>query len=294
MKSKISASYSVPMFIALAALLIAVPLRVYQYFNIIDSNTGFYNKTDFSVYIMYAVLGISIIAGILFPFINHSKRIPQTNSKRSPGFLAVSVVMAVGVIIDSAMQVMTYFDLYNADLTAGTQTVSEYVSSQGGTILLLQAIFGGLSAVYFFVTGLSVGVGGSDGAKYKIFALVPVIWCIFRLLYRFKRTISFINVSDLLIELFMIVFAMLFFLAYAQVTSKVDGASVYWKMFAYGIPAVLFALVCFLPRLIVTIVGKGSLLSTQYGMYYSDIAFAIFAIYNLISRAKTPAHTFAE
>lgn len=287
MKTDNSLTYKIPLFSALLAVLIAVPLRVYQYFKIIDPETGFYNNVDFSVYIMYFILGASMIISIIMPYLKHKDMIPVSVCKKDPGYLAVSLIMAVGVIIDSAIMLVNYFELYSDGMASVYQTTSQYISNQGGTILLIQAILGIVAAVYFFVSGLTVGIGTSDGSKLKVLALAPTVWCIFRLLYRFKRTISFTNVSDLMLELFMIVFSMMFFLAFAQVIAKVDGQTVFWKIFSYGVPAATFALVCFIPRLIVIITGHADMLSKHYSLHISDITFAIFVAYNLITRART-------
>lgn len=277
--------YKLPLFTALAAMIIAVVLRVYQYFKVLDPETGFYNKTDFSVYLLYFVLGAAMLLSLGMFIVNRKKLVPIISVKKSPSFLVLSILLAVTVIVDSASQLMSYFDLYEEAVSAST-SVSDYVKAQGGSLLLLQAIFGAITAIYFFISGLSTTIGNADGTRLKIIALAPVIWMIFRLLYRFKRTISFINVSDLLLELFEIAFLMLFFLAYAQVVSKIDAPIVFWKLFAYGIPAAMFAMVCFLPRFIVAVTGNSDLLSPHHGIAYSDFSVALFIAYSLITRVK--------
>lgn len=285
MKNKTDIIYKLPLFVSLLALLVAVPLRVYQYFKVLEPETGFYSSNDISVYVMYILLGASMLLSVLIPLINKKKLITVTSVKKSPVFLVFSLILAVTIIIDSAGQLMNYFDLYDAASAAGG-TVTEYVKNQGGTFLLLQAVSGAVAAVYFFVSGLSVSLGNSDGSRLKILGLTPVLWYIFKLLYRFKRTISFTNVSDLMLELFAIVFLMMFFFALAQTVAKIDAQTVFWKIFAYGVPAAMFALMCFLPRFIVMIIGKSELLNTHYGVSYSDLGVAAYIIYNLLSRTK--------
>ena len=285
MKNKTDIIYKLPLFVSLFALLAAVPLRVYQYFKVLEPETGFYSSNDISVYVMYILLGAAMLLSVLIPLINKKKLITVTSVKKSPAFLVFSLILAVTIIIDSAGQLMGYFDLYDAASAAGG-TVTEYVKNQGGTFLLLQAVSGAVAAVYFFVSGLSVSLGNSDGSRLKILGLTPVLWYIFKLLYRFKRTISFTNVSDLMLELFAIVFLMMFFFALAQTVAKIDAQTVFWKIFAYGIPAAMFALMCFLPRFIVMIIGKSELLNTHYGVSYSDLGVAAYIIYNLLSRMK--------
>lgn len=277
--------YKLPLFTALAAMVIAVVLRVYQYFKVLDPETGFYNKIDFSVYLLYFVLGAAMLLSLGMFIVNRKKLTPIVSVKKSSSFLFLSILLAVSVIVDSAGQLMSYFDLYEEAVSLSS-SVSDYVKAQGGSLLLLQAVFGAISAIYFFISGLSATIGNTDGSKLKIIALSPVIWMIFRLLYRFKRTISFINVSDLFLELFEIAFLMLFFLAYAQVVSKIDAPVVFWKLFAYGIPAAMFAVVCFLPRFIVSVTGNSDLLSPHHGITYSDFSVALFIAYSLITRVK--------
>lgn len=295
MKIKINIKEMIPLLIALGVLVIAVPVRIAQYLTIIDAKTGFYNEINFSVYFLYFILGAGLILGLVIPFLRHKTIKPAPLSTKSVGFTAVSLVMAITLIIDSAVQLMTYFDMFTAASGYMGKSVSEYVAMQGGTILLLQAVFGALSAIYFFVSGVTIGLGNSDSSKYKIIALFPTVWCIFRLLYRFKRTISFVNVSDLLLELFFIVFSMMFFFALAQVNSKIDikdkgddlMKSVYWKIFGYGVPAAVLALVCFLPRAILVITGNSDHINSQYSVNISDLGFAVFTVYTCISALKS-------
>jgi len=284
---KVSNVYKISIFSVLAAVIITVPLRIYQYFKLMDPETGFYNTTDFTVYLMYAVLAAASVVAIALPLINKKKIQTVTSCKKSIGFLAVSLVMAVTIIIDSAKILMAYFDLFSTATGMGAMNINDYVQNQGGSIMLMQVLFGAIAALFFFINGLLVGVGNSDGSKLKILALSPVIWAIFKLLYRFKRTISFVNVSDLLLELFMIVFVMLYFLAFAQVISKIDSSAVFFKTISYGLPAILFAAICFIPRLILTVIGKADLLCSHYTVNFSDLGFIIFAFYNIISRIKT-------
>ena len=291
-----------PLFAALCALLIAVPVRIYQCLKIIDAKTGFYNEIDASVYVLYIVLAIGALAGFIIPFIRHKSLKPVSLCGKSLGFTIVSLVMALLLIIDSASQLMEYFDIFSEAASVSAFNVKEYVSAQGGTLLLLQAVSGAFAAIYFFVTGVTIGIGNADSSKYKILALVPTLWCIFRLLYRFKRTISFVNVSDLLLELFFIVFSMMFFFALAQVNSRVDindkGAemlsSVYWKVFGYGIPASLFALICFLPRFILLITGNSGNINVHYPVNFSDFGFALFTIYTCISAIRAEGNSSVE
>lgn len=297
MKNLTDPKKEMPLWVALAIILIAVPLRVVQYMHLIDASTGFYNTIDATIIILYGILGAGIIYPLIASYIKHNTIQPLQLCEKSVIFTVISIIFAITLVIDSVVQIGNFLEMFGTSAFSSAVEIKQYISQQGGMLLLLQAILGGLCGIYFTISGVIVGLGNADSSKLKILALLPTIWCIFRLLYRFKRTISFVNVSDLLIELFFIVFSMMFFFAVAQVNSKIDvnGSgkesdflkSTYWKIFGYGIPAIILATVCFLPRFILLISGNSDHINTHYPVNASDFGFILFAVYTCISGYKS-------
>lgn len=280
----------IPFFAVLAAILIAVPLRVYQYAKLINPATGFFDETDFSVIVVYGILAVAMIVCIVLPYISHKSIPTVTVGKNSKVFLAVSLIMAAGAVINGVDLVTDFIDLIsNAPRYLDRDGLSAYISAQGGTLLIAEGFFAALSGFHFLISGLSA-LNENAVSKFRILALSPVVWCVFRLLYRFKRTIAFTNVSDLFLELFAIVFAMVFFLAFAQIKSKIDAENIFWKIYAYGLPAAMFALVCFIPKLILLLTGKSELINPLHPAYISDLTIAVYAIYVCISSSKAESN----
>lgn len=281
----------IPFFAVLAAILIAVPLRVYQYAKLINPSTGFFDEKDFSVIVVYGILAVAMIICIVLPYLCHKSIPTVTVGKNSKVFLAVSLIMAAGAVISGVDLITDFIDLIsNAPRYLDRDGLSAYISAQGGTLLIAEGFFAALSGFHFLISGLSA-LNETAVSKFKILALSPVVWCVFRLLYRFKRTIAFTNVSDLFLELFAIVFAMVFFLAFAQIRSKIDAEDIFWKIYAYGLPAAMFALVCFIPKLILLITGKSELINPLHPVCISDLTFAVYAIYVCISSSKAESNT---
>ena len=286
---------TIPFIASLAALLVAVPIRVYQYLKLINPTTGFFDETDFSIFVLYGIIALAMLICIVISYINHKSLQPVAIGKNSKVFLAVSLLMALGTAIDCVSLIAEFSDLADkAPINISREFLFEYISSQGGTLTLIEAVFAAISAFYFVLSGLS-SINDNDGkTKFKILALSPVVWCVFRLLYRFKRTIAFINVSDLFIELFSIVMAMVFFLALAQIRSKIDADSIFWKIYAYGLPAAVLALVCFVPRLILVVTGNPDMINPLHSLRISDLTFAVYAIYICVSATKAEPKRISE
>lgn len=282
--------YKIPLFSILLAALVCIPLRVYQYCKLINPTTGFYDGVNITVYVVYAVLAICIAVCAGFAFIRRKSIKPVDVDCFSKGFSTVSIIMALGVAVESFSVLSDYLSLFSSSGSSYI-SVAEYASSQGGTIMLAQAVAGILATVYFAISGFAA-INKTLLPKIRLFTIIPVIWCIFRLLFRFRRTISFVNVSDLLLELFAIVFTMAFFLALAQVIAKIDSDTIFWKIFAYGFPAVILSLICFIPRFILILTGNSEQLNPLYGANLCDLTFAIYAVYICITavKAKTSAN----
>lgn len=282
MKTKaLTSGFGIGAIILIAAAIIALPVRTTQYFKILEGTTGFYTTTDWTVYLLFAVLAVAIIAFIALGFINRKKLDYSLETKKRPGFGILAAVTAIGLIIDAVICLNV---VYNPQVSLGISTATYEASQTANYVLTAQAVAAAVSALYFVTVCVGSLSGKSNGTEFKIISLAPVLWSIFRLVFRFTRTISYIRVSDLLFEMIMIIFMMLFFMAFAQVNAGIDAKNCEWKIASYGLSAALLALVCFIPRFIVTAGGNADLLYSYSSAEYCDIGIALFAIAAVLTR----------
>lgn len=283
MKTKKDFPFLTLFIVAAVSIVIFLPLRVYQYFEVLEPETGFYIKKDFSVYFMYAVMLIVCGLSVVLSFINRKALNTSAQMPEKTG-VAVYLVAAIGFIIDGAQKAMQFVDVYENYVYNFQQSLMQYLSDSGGMIFVIQAALSVISSLYFFALAIG-GITKKDNASsLKIIALAPSLWAAMRLLFRFKSTISFTNVSDLLLELFAIVFMMMFFFAFAQTTSHVDKGENYWKIFAYGIPTAVLSIACFVPRAVLSVVGHSDLIADGYSPEVCDFTVAIMILAVLISK----------
>lgn len=272
----------------IVAVVIALPLRVYQLMTNIQPETGFWvNASHFSIPILYAVLGIGTVLPLLLSFM-YKKGLGKTEAqgeKKVAGGV-ISFLTAAGLAVNAISRYGAFSDLYFAYSTSSQElSMMSYLSKSGATAMGLEAFFAVVSAIFFIMLAIAL-LTGKDPSEYKLLAIMPVFWAIFRIMHRFMRKISFLNVSELFLELLMIVFLLMFFMAFAQVTAKVNGKGMEWKLFAYGLPAALFCLLCFVPRLVVTILGHGDNISANSSIEFVDLAMAAFILFVLVDRSK--------
>lgn len=283
----VKSGFGIGCLIFAAAAVIALPVRILQFFTVMESGTGFYSETDWSVYLLYGVIAVAILSFIVFGFIKRKKLDYSLESIKRPGLSSLSLIAACGIMLDA----------YNCFMRIVSEesviTASDSAIDSSKLILMMEGIFALLSAIYFIMLWLTYLKGSSNGSGLWLLSLAPVLWSIFRLVIRFMRTISYIRVSELLIEMIMIAFMILFFMVFAQVNCGISGKGNEWKIAAYGLSAALLALVCFIPRLVVMISGNSDLFYSESTLEFCDLGTALFIIATVLTRVtdKLPEET---
>lgn len=249
-KIKLSAVF--PIFII--ATVAAVILRTWQAFNIIESDTGFFSTGHITIPILYAILVVAAIAIYMAAYVTKKVPEPRISNEKSISLGITCLLMCGGLginAVDCFYTFTTVYSQYTPFSSMAGSGLASYLLKTGATPRLIEMIFAILSIIWFIILATKFFSGTSDVSKRKFFALCPVFWSTFRIVQRFTRTISFVNVSDLLLELFMIAFMMLFFLFFAQVSSNINARAVMNKVYAYGLIAAMTALVISVPKVII-------------------------------------------
>lgn len=305
--------------VAAAGTALAVIIRLYQVFSgLIDFETGFYNSSDITVYLLYAILALTAISVFAICFL--TSEIPQEKmpEKKNMTVAVFAGIFAVTLVIEAVNQFGVFNDMYTSFNIAGSNFIVPakdrynltffmnslpYITKSGALPRLCEALFAVLSTVYFLVLAMKYsGLRKFDIAKMKALSLCPLFWATFRLVERFTRTISFMNVSSLFFEMFMIAFMMMFFMYFAQMSSKVNAVAISYKIFSYGLISAMFAAVVALPKIILTVVNSSYRDLMEAGSLacrpeWTDIAFCAFAaafLVHCLSSARIKNMTLKE
>ncbi|MBQ7595252.1 MAG: hypothetical protein IJU45_01170 [Clostridia bacterium] len=270
---------------AAASLILLVPLRVFQYLTNIEPGTGFYSKLDFSAYAVYALMLFCVVFSFIISFAGR-KNIAVKRVVDAPKLNACAFLLGgVGFASDAISSIAKYLSIQTGYSFNPSQSLYQYLSQEGGIIVLLQGIFAVLSAVYFGILAGAAFSNNDTAPKFRLMSLSGALWAVMKLLMMFKTKISFINVSDLFIELFACAFTMLFLFYFAVSLSQVDKGESYYKLYAYGIPAAVFTLVCFIPRAVLAVIGKSDFICEGHGISFSELMIAASILTALIARS---------
>ncbi len=272
------------LYVVLALVVVAVPFRMYQHLNIIEHDTGFYRVTDWSIYLMYALGVLAIVIPYVLTFL--AKNVPASKSPfRKNKFLAVaSFIFAGGIIIDVVSSLSTF--LINAKSFSNIGLSIMGTIDQAQLPLLIESVFGVLAAIYIIIFGISFIDGRTTYSQYKFLALAPLFWAMSRIVIRFVRKIAYINVSDLMFELFAITFMMIFLLSFARICAGLANSKAMRTLFASGFVGIFFCIASNLPRLLMVITGSAKALPDEYPFSLCDFGFAIFAFAYIVNAVK--------
>lgn len=252
-------------------------LRCIQVSKLIDAETGFYKETSIITVLFYVFLFGSCLVFVLLSYLSRQSAAIQTSSVKSKPLCTVCAFFGVVMLFDSLGSLSASL---GSSSSVGMETESAFkaMMASGSLPKALQAVFALVSAVYFFILASSFRDGGEKARRHKIMALAPVGWVAFRMIFRFVSKISFLRVSDLFLELCMLAFTALFFMAFAQVNSGVYSEGFGWRLPAFGLSAALIAFSSNVPRLIFTFVDSQKYINSSYTFSLVDLVFSIFAV----------------
>ena len=271
------------MFVFAVAMLAALPTRVYQLLAIVDYNNGFYNGSDITVPVLYGAVFLFAIIFMVLSFLSKEVPSPKLPVGKNPVLGVASIIMIIGLgwdILSIERQVVPQvqggfsFDMFKSLLASNLE-------QNGGIFLVLQFVFAIFAIFYFIIFAVSNLNGKASYKEYKLLALSPLCWAITMLISKLMTAVSFISVSELLFEIFMLVFAMLFFLTFARISSGVFTEDSMWGIYGYGFSAALFGGLVTVPRIVCVIVGLPAVEGHEFN--FSHFAILMFVLSYIIA-----------
>lgn len=273
----------------IAALAAAIPMRVYQLLALIDPKTGFYEKESFTIPTLYIIL---VLAGAAFIFLSYfPEKMPfGGKTEKSKALMVMAFIVAVSFVIEAGVQTSSAFsETASAVVQEGRSEASRLFFTGTGVIKVGAAVFAAVSAVYFAMVGFGYLGYISDISQFKILALAPLVWSALRLITSFMYKINYRNVSDLLLEMFMLSALMFFLIAFARVTADIERGGALRRLYAFGFLSSLMALTITVPKLVLIFTGNSERIVKGYP--FSPVVFfiAVFTVCFLFAGIRTRA-----
>ncbi len=267
------------LFVFATVFLVALPTRVYQLLALVNTQNGFFENGDITVPVLYAVLFVFVLLFMMLSFLSKEVPSPKLPTGKNPVLGITSIVMIGGLVWDVIAIENLVVPKTGMDFNMGifTSLLKANIQDNGGILLILQFVFAVFAIFYFLVFAISHLNGKGSYKEFKLLALSPLCWCITMLVSRLMKAVSFITVSELLFEIFMLVFAMLFFLTFARISSGVFTEDSMWGIYGYGLSACLFAGLVTIPRLVAMFSGLEPVEGHEFSFAHLSILVFVFS-----------------
>ena len=238
---------ALPVLLCFAVLgLLVIALRFYHSAALIDPATGFFTEPkDVSVILYYVLLGLLVVGMPLALYLTPLSRAEGIAVKRNIPLAVGSLVMAASILVDCAQK------LRQQGFSSETVMNEESVRSlfTGERLLIAYLVLGVLSCGSLLFDAFCFVTGNPVVKRVKLVRLIPALWAGISTLHIFTITVSYLNNSTLLLEIFSGVTLMLFLYAFARKVSSVAGDENSPFFFTTGILACTFLLASSLPML---------------------------------------------
>ncbi len=248
------------------AVLVALPTRVYQLLALVDIENGFYKESDVTIPILYGIVAVFTIAFLVLSFLSKEVPSPKLPTGKNAVLGVTSLVMVVGLAWDMVSIIKDTVPVNQGNSQIFISLLRSNLAEQGGALTILRFVFAFFAIIYFLVFAMSHLNGKASYKEFKLLALSPLCWSMTMLVLRLMHAISFTKVSELLFEIFMFVFMMLFFITFARISSGVFTEDSMWGIYGYGFATALFAALVTIPRIVMLAVGLKNVEGNEFSI----------------------------
>lgn len=254
---------------------LAIPIRLYQLMNFVDSKTGFFTDGNVTAGIVSAALIIGC-AGILL--LSHREKSIQYSFENLSGFPAVIFggLSGAALLIYSVRQLTLVAAGRDSFYDDGIQQLPVWVQHPGlyGALALL----GALAAINFLVLTWGLAVGRNPYAALPVGALIVPLWSCLDLTVMFVRYTEVVNTIESLYSMFMVIFLLLCLFAQSRFWADVDDLRSRRLMLSAGMCYGLLAMTVTVPNILMYIMGRGEFCSMSME---SSVLYLVIALFLL-------------
>lgn len=252
---------------AAIALIVCLPIRLYQIFSLSDHGTGFYTDKGLTTGILTAVLVLGVVLAALMSYLDRSA--PKAySSLHSIPTAVFGIMTGLGLVAQS-------FVSFAADVNLNR------------IMYMILALFGILTGVVLMLTAYDFAAQQNHLEHHPLLALIPPLWGCVCLITLFITYVSLVNIVDNILNTFTAIFLLLFLFYQAKILSGVDREKSGRMIYVFGLPAVILTL-------LTGIADTAALFAEPQegvfpaGLHIVTIVFALYIISFLVAYRRLP------
>lgn len=249
-------------------LLITLPTRIYQVLFLVEPDTGFYTDGNITTAIVSIAAAVGLI--LIMAICAADKRKQTYSPITSIPAAVIGTLTGLGIIFQ-----------YLISLLGGEEQKNQIPA-------MIVSIFGILAGVILIVTAYNFATGQNTFARMPVLALIPPLWCCVCLITLFITYVSVVNIAENIYDTFTVIFVLLFLFAQAKMLAGIETEKSAKRVYMFGIPAVLMALVTGIPNVVLLFNGTSRTGSFPLGLHLVNILMAFYIIAFLTAVSRLP------
>ncbi|WP_283608796.1 hypothetical protein [Faecalispora anaeroviscerum] len=264
------------MWIAFAvSCVLAIPIRLYQLMNFVDSKTGFFTDGNVTAAIVSVALVLGCAGILLLSY--REKSISFTFGDLS-GFPTVIFggLSGAALLIYSLHQLMLVAAGRDNFYDDGLQQLPVWVQHPG--LYGALALFGMLASINFLVLTWGLATGRNPYVALPAGALIVPLWSCLDLTVMFVRYTEVVNTIESLYSMFMVIFLLLCLFAQSRFWAGVDDLKSRRLMVSTSMCYGLLALTVTVPNLLMYAMGRGVFCSMSMESSVLYLVIALFLV----------------
>ena len=235
-------------FILIGALVVALPVRIYQMLFLVDPATGFF--TDQNIVAICLAIFMIIVSAVIMFMCFYDKNAPKRFEpiKNIPAMIAAAA-SGIGIIVHSISALL----IDNGAHSSLSQDAANAVNAlEGGQAYLnvIMAFVGVAAGIVILIAAFNFATGKNVFRSIPVVAIIPPLWFCINLITLFTNYTNVTYMTENMMDMFSMILVTFFLLSQGKMFARVNPVKSGKRIYAFGLPTILYGFVSALPSFV--------------------------------------------
>ena len=233
-------------FILIGALVVALPVRIYQMLFLVDPATGFF--TDQNIVAICLAIFMIIVSAVIMFMCFYDKNAPKRFEpiKNIPAMIAAAA-SGIGIIVHSISALL----IDNGAHSSLSQDAANAVNAlEGGQAYLnvIMAFVGVAAGIVILIAAFNFATGKNVFRSIPVVAIIPPLWFCINLITLFTNYTNVTYMTENMMDMFSMILVTFFLLSQGKMFARVNPVKSGKRIYAFGLPTILYCQALFCKR----------------------------------------------
>ena len=275
-------------FVLLGALVAALPVRVYQMLFLVDPATGFF--TDQNITAICLAVFMAVVSAVIMFMCFYDKNVPKRFEpiKNIPAAIAAAAG-GIGIIVHS-ISAMVIDNKAHSSLSQSAASAAQALEGGQAYLNVIMAFVGVAAGIVILIAAFQFFTGKNVFRSIPVVAIIPPLWFCINLITLFTNYTNTTYMTENMMDMFSLILITFFLLAQGKMLVGVSPVKSGRRIYAFGLPAVLYGIVSGLPSFVLQAMDLPHTSSLKMTLNIAIFLIAVYALVFLLIYPKIPRY----